>query len=70
MNFTVWAWTRWWQLEPGTGSTQDARLYFCSVGMEQVFGACRAQYATTPGKALDTTFKKVVDTIKLDTAAA
>jgi len=70
VNFKVWAWTRWWQLEAGSSSTQDATYYLCSVGMEQVFEACRAQYATTPGKALDPTFKTFVNTIDLTTAPA
>lgn len=70
VNFKVWAWTRWWQLQPGKGTTQDAQLFLCSLGMEQVFGACREQYATIPGKALDTTFLNVVNTVALDTAPA
>lgn len=68
VNFKVWAWTRWWQLEAGAASTLDAKYYLCSVGMEQVFGECRAQYATTPGKALDDTFKTFANTIQLDVA--
>lgn len=63
VSFKVFAWTRWWQMQPEQGTTQGPGLYFCSLGLEQQFGKCRRQYASIPGNALDDNFGKFVTSI-------
>ena len=62
VNFKVFAWTRWWQLElRQTGAKQGPAQYFCSNGLEQEYGVCAAEVSLRPGVKFEDNFQYFVD---------
>jgi hypothetical protein len=64
VNFKVFHWTRWWEFGLSMDSLQPPSLYLCSLGMEQHFGTCSAEYKL-PAKPFESLFQVIADAVKL-----